>query len=1798
MTKEESATELKSDGAEYTANTLSEDSSKIAEMKNRRKYLRKQITEHKNLTFRKILENGSRSFISMLLKKVENLNKESQKITQDVAIEIDPFEAEKECIRQDEYDDEVLQLKTAVNNYLRSREKDPASDIVSLAENNNSESDSDETLQNPHMNEIKPKPNAVIVPFQSNNVVVPSYSGVPLPKWEIKPFDGDLLQFQSFWQQFETCVDSHPELPEVRKFSYLLNSLRGSARKLIEGFPLTAEAYQAAKTHLLERYGQQNEIKIAHLNKLKELQFTKPAHDVKALSALYDEVNVHVRALESIGVPIHMYGYLLTTILMQKMPRELLKDWTKDSTRDCNDLKLLLKFIFDHIRAEERCQLIRMEQRQNRQESFQKTIPQRNTTSALVASESQTEIKKLPCLFCESTDHRSNDCSFDLMQRKQCLRQQGRCFVCLRKNHWSTECQSKKSCTQCKQKHHWLICNAKTIQKSSDIGASQISPVICATGHSSDQSLATAAVQVKGPKGILKIRCLFDSGSSQTYITQSVAEELGLKIKESKRLKVGRFGGGHKVMNSFQVLLEVCSLQKETKPIEIVALTFPKICEPVPTNHLLPVLELLSENGLTPAEDLDELRSKGWDGTIDLLIGTKHFWKFLTGNTKRLEKDLMAMESIFGWIAHGDTCMEGDCVNVHSLIATAQEEFNVPSEDETGKMLNKLYEIGSNDGEDIESIWNHPIVNEFENTINFENGRYVVGWPWKDTPFSLPTNDEVVSKMAWSLLNRLKKTPERLEAYNAQFAEYEEKGFIECLGPNPQNGERVHVLSHHPVIREDKQSTKIRPVLNASFGNPSLNKCLHAGPNLNAHMGKLLIRFRSKRVAVTGDIEKAFLQLVLKQEDRDSVRFVWFRNFNSSRPEKVYFRFTRVVFGVTSSPFLLAATLKYHAKKYLQLYPKAAQALIEDTFVDDVITGGDTEEEVFGLAENIVKLAAEGGFNLRRLRSNRKEVMASLLKQFNEPSPNSDISTILGMMWNLSKDEVGLDLSFIENVLKRPRHRTSMRVVLSVSSQLYDPIGFVSPVVITARLLIQDAWIRRLQWDEELPKDMRDQFWNWVDQLPNLLNVQVPRWFGTEDNNDHIELHVFGDASIKAYGAVAYMRCVTNNVTTVHFVCSRARVAPVKDLTLARKELLAAELATELAVFVKSALKRKDLSTIFWSDSKVALHWINGDLSRWKQYVANRVKKIRNRSSLQEWRHVAGTQNPADMCSRGASANVFPIQDCLWWRGPEWLILEKEFWPPQSDVIQREFETREDVQMELKKTICLLSQSVLAVSSNSILNIERYSLYHRLIRETAIVLRKFANAILTRLKKPERKGIITPQELVLARNYWIRQIQYHVFKREIRDLKINNPVNKKSNIHSFQPSITKDEIIVFKGRMGKILPILPGFTDGSVPHFIMLVIREAHLRLLHAGVSDVLTELREWIWITNPKKAISSVIRKCVVCKKIQGKLYQQTTGPLPPDRTEIGEPFEVTGVDFAGPLFLKSNEKCWFCLFTCGKVRAVHIELVPSMSADSFFLALKRFIARRGIPRVIYSDNASTFKLVSQEVKIRKQKQKSALAKLTDLGIEWKFIPEYAPWWGGFWERLVGLVKRHLKKALGNAKLTYEEMVTLLTQIEAVVNSRPITYVYEDQREPEPLTPSHFLISKRLTSMPSSTTTITIDEKTTVTKQELTRRMCYRDKLLQQYWTRWSKEYLQERNRQFFKIHKNQPIKIGEVVLIKEENIPREKWKMGRIVQLIEGRDGLVRAVMVKTASGTGKRAVQNLCSLEVEGDSEKKDK
>ncbi len=488
----------------------------------------------------------------------------------------------------------------------------------------------------------------------------------------------------------------------------------------------------------------------------------------------------------------------------------------------------------------------------------------------------------------------------------------------------------------------------------------------------------------------------------------------------------------------------------------------------------------------------------------------------------------------------------------------------------------------------------------------------------------------------------------------------------------------------------------------------------------------------------------------------------------------------------------------------------------------------------------------------------------------------------------------------------------------------------------------------------------------------------------------------------------------------------------------------------------------------------------------------------------------------------------------------------------------------------------------------SLLDITRFSNFKRLLRSTAWALRFLYNCRHT----VRKGGELTATELSDATCYWIGACQRQHFPEDLQAFRQAIPLPHSSSIRRFNPFL--DSGLIHLGGRLQFANLTPHEKHPFLLHgkhgFTTLLILDTHRRLHHLGTRIILAELRSKFWILKGRQAIKSVIAKCLPCRKQRASPSQQIEAPLPLDRLRTTSPFSVTGIDFAGPLSVRQGnqlQKAYVVIFTCASVRAIHLELASDMTTATFLSTLQRFVGRRGVPNTIYSDNAKTFHASSDILSEIRASLSSTKVQgyLAHHGIHWKFIVERAARWGGWWERMIGSVKRCLRKTVGQQLLTSEELTTVLVGIEAALNSRPIVHDYSLD-DIEPLTPAHFLVGKRLTHLPP--------EGSTIPANPLTREWKLRQRKIDDFWKRWTKEYLLDlRSYHTVKQPLHFPIKVGDIVMIHEDMRPRHLWKIGRISDIRVGRDDKPRTCVIQMPNRSRiSRPIQLVIPLEITDD------
>ena len=577
----------------------------------------------------------------------------------------------------------------------------------------------------------------------------------------------------------------------------------------------------------------------------------------------------------------------------------------------------------------------------------------------------------------------------------------------------------------------------------------------------------------------------------------------------------------------------------------------------------------------------------------------------------------------------------------------------------------------------------------------------------------MPSNYKVCERRTRALARRLSNIPNLLQVYNNIIQEQEKRGFIEKIDSSPPTGP-VHYIPHHHV-NKDSKTTPIRIVYDCSCrlsnNHPSLNDCLEIGPSLVNDLCSILLRFRVHKIALSTDIEKAFLHVKLDTKDQDFTRFLWLSNPDDAESDFYTYRFKVVLFGSASSPFMLGATLHLHLSKYNS---QIAHDIQQNLYVDNVITGTPSEESAIQYFNEARKIMSDANFNLRSWATNNQQLQA--IARNKQVIDENHIVNVLGLHWNTSEDRV----CFIRKSLDSPiKSIITKRSILQDSSRVYDPLGILSPVTIRAKLLMQELWQHSVDWDEPLDQQTRDKWRDIVTDLQNATTTTTHRrYFPCETGNcDHTvyHLHVFSDASTKAYGAVVYI-CAND---TTSFVIAKTRVAPIKQLTLPQLELMGALVATRLGKFVINALGNlySNISVHLWSDSQIVLCWIHSE-KKLKQFVAHRVQEISQAFPITLWNYCPSRDNPADLLMRGTSSAA--LSTSLWTNGPSWLSDESK-WPQWNSALALHSQT-DNIEVERPVPMDSIEPHT---GIHKVIDLSRYSTLTKLLRVTGYVLRVY-----------------------------------------------------------------------------------------------------------------------------------------------------------------------------------------------------------------------------------------------------------------------------------------------------------------------------------------------------------------------------------------------------------------------------------------------------------------------------------------
>ena len=1695
-----------------------------------------------------------------------------------------------------ELDLEELDVRKIKISGLRDETRDIFSDIINKCKDDEVDNysiekddllDTLETmLANINRNIRKHSTSSVEHAFKSQHVKhSESTDVIKLPALSLPIFSGVIEEWLTFSDLFKAAVSDNPNLSGAQKLQYLKGVLRSEAQKIVQTLPITDSNFKIAWELLTERYFNKREILSSVMRKFITLTpINNESHS--QMLGLVDSTKEFVRTLESLDFTIDKTSdtFLMFSVLFKLDPNT--RTWFERTMKadEIPTLEELLKFLSTHARS-------LMTGTQTSKRNFQKRV-------SLVATSTQSQ-----CPFCQS-DHTLGKCEaftkLPVQKRLEFVKSNNVCFNCLAQFHAYKSCKSKFRCRTCKKPHHTLLHmegsgsrGRQTTGSSYNRGLSIDAPVFSpgsfpnesASNEASDHSgatnltscvsnvdpgvtilLCTAIIRVKDFWGNYQTcRCLLDSGSQASLITSQCLERLGLS-KQKADIRISCLGATDARTNGISEIHFTSHFPSQSTYSASVYVVN-KIVGLLP-HHSLASSYCDQFADLKLADPNFHISSP-----VDILLGVDLTLPLLKGQTLSLGKDKpFAIRSELGWVIGGSA----NSISQNSLYVN---KIELVSDD----LVHKFWELDSVPCAKPLTSLEKSCEEHFVMTHSRdESGRYTVRLPFHTPPAQLGNSKQNALRRLINNERHLNSNVHKYEQYRKFIKEYIDLNHMEPVPKSAYNKPNSYYLPHHAVVRESSSTTKLRVVFDASCKTSSglsLNDLLLVGPRVQPELFPILIQFRLFQVAICADVEKMFRQIRIHEEDADWQRILWRDSPDETVKE---YRLNTVTYGTACAPYLSTRILRQLAEDEKEKFPSASRATLRHFYVDDLLSGASTKEEAMQLVTELQEMMKKGGFSLRKWISTIPDVLKNIPEELRavdtQHTFDKDQSVkILGIAWLPGTD------TFTFNITVSQHEVLTKRRVLSDVARIFDPLGWLAPTVIIAKIFLQELWSYNLGWDEELPEQLTTKWRTFQEQLPLLSNIKVPRSILVPNPSD-IQVHGFCDSSEKAYCAALYILSVdSEQKVTTALLTSKTRVAPVKSQSLPRLELCSALLLATLLQATLPTLNIPISGTFAWSDSKITLAWIQSEPRRWQPFVANRVAQIQELVPNVHWNFVSGLQNPADCGTRGIPPEK--LMNCdFWFKGPDWL--KNSCFP--STKIEEDPSLSEVMSSEEKKTPKIVMLQAVD-ESFKIETFHRFSSWNKMTRVLAWCLRFVKNCAITRDKR--MKTSLTTVELNEAEKTIVKFIQQDHFSIEISCLSAGKQLPSSNRLNALSPFCDDSGLLRVGGRLKNSMlpeeqkhPLLLPKTD----HVVDLIITDYHLRLLHAGPQLLQAALREKFWILSARDAVRRVVRKCNPCFKNRPRLAEQIMGDLPEARVCPSSVFQKTGLDFAGPFLIRSskgrgsrNTKCYICVFVCLATKAAHLEVVSDLSTKAFIACLKRFVARRGKPTEIFCDHGTNFFGASRELKREFQQlmkdERVHQFLLTD-NITFRFNPPSAPHFGGIWESAVKSFKFHLKRVLGSTSVTFEELATLSSQIEACLNSRPLCALSNSPDDLCPLTPGHFLIGKPLTAVPQPTVP---DHISHCDRWRMLQRM------VQHFWNRWSAEYLTSlQSRSKWRVSQKN-LEVGDLVLIKNENLPPLQWKLGKILKTFPGKDNKVRVVEVKTQTGELIRPIAKLCPL-----------
>ncbi|XP_057660737.1 uncharacterized protein LOC130896573 [Diorhabda carinulata] len=1031
-------------------------------------------------------------------------------------------------------------------------------------------------------------------------------SGTRLPEIKIKKFSGNHTEWESFYNLFKTSVLENPQLKsDAEKLYYLKSYLESDALHIVDVLQVNDRNLQVAINLLRETY--ENKTKIVHVYFSELLNIPQLSkHNPTELSKFATICRRNWTLLQNLELDHKvLLEALITYLYQQKLDHGFKKEFEKCRNRDTlPTVDEFLQFLKEEIEILDNA-TCKTSQSQTSQNSFS-----HKRSQSKVAFHSQSQPK-----FNKNSNNQSSHLKNNSIKQNQNM---DGCVMCSDTAHKIYTCETFLSLPITKRNE---FAKTKTLcdrpSTSQSIQENQARPNSSSLSALSIKNnlvlLATAQATIYNRQNQpVRVRILLDNGSQNSFISKKLVQ----KLNYTPYKKILNISGISETSTLSNEMLDIVlhSNVDPSKNFEISCAVLEKITTTIPQ------VKVNVDHITIPSRIVNKLADKTFatPGKIDLLIGADVYYELLTYGLIKLGDGLPTLfNTHLGYVISGRLNSQQESKNSHTISYHVASETEDPNPDtELQNTLCKFWEI--EELPNLKSLSTEDELSEFifkTTTKILPNGHFQVDIPSQNT-----------------------KRHAKYVPLSSQNSRCENKYFI----------------PHLPVYRQDRVTTKLRVVFDASCKTSSgyaLNEICLKGYQTQPNLYDILCRFRTFKYALIVDLEKMFRQIRINPKDLFLQNILW---RDSAKEPLKCIELQTITYGMNCSPFLSTRILNEIASTNKNL-PLASDAVLTQTYVDDILTGCDLTESLEKLYLELKSMLEPAGFHLHKWGSNSqtflKKISQTRITEFDINLDQSP-SKVLGVKWNPISDEfqisVPTELVSEDNITKRN--------ILSHISQCYDPLGFVNPAIVKGKMLMQKIWKLKCNWDDKITdKEINRKWQEFLSTICQIKDLRIPRLIFNNKEISKIELHSFSDASTEAYGACVYIRTIyTDKTVSCVLISAKSRVAPLKTITIPRLELCGMLLSANLTQGVKNILEPKvDINSVnLWTDSQIALCWCKSHPSRWSTFVSNRVAKIQALTTNFQWRHVGSSDNPADLLSRG---KFTPEIYSMWFNGPKLL---------------------------------------------------------------------------------------------------------------------------------------------------------------------------------------------------------------------------------------------------------------------------------------------------------------------------------------------------------------------------------------------------------------------------------------------------------------------------------------------------------------------------------------------------------------